>query len=75
MSKLLFTVICYSQVAVVAESLRKDTGDKIAVGTPQHSAAILLQQALQHIPNPYYECVIRNAGAKIGHTLGQQVSL
>lgn len=68
-SKLIFTAVAFAHITVVAEALQKDSGKEI-ISTAQHSYAIMLQQAVQHIPNTYYEYMIRNNAIKLGQTLG-----
>eukprot|EP00794_Sanderia_malayensis_P010838 gene10838-11990_t len=73
-AKLLFTVISYAQVAIVAEALKKDSGKELTDTAQQHGAAVVLQQALQQIPNPCHECVLRGVAFKLGHSIGQQAT-
>ena len=69
----MFTVISYAQVSYVAEALNKESGRDLVVTAHQHNAALVLQQALQHIPNPCQECVLRSISFKLGQSLAQQV--
>ena len=45
-----------------------------AVSAAVHNHAVVLQQALVHVPNPNAECMTRNVAIKIGQHLGKQVS-
>ena len=45
-------------------------GKELTVSNAQHNYAVFLQQAVQHIPNTYHECVIRNLAVKLGQSLG-----
>jgi len=69
-SKLIFTAVAFAHIAVVAEAFQKDSAKDVAITSMQHSYAVTLQQAVQHIPNTYYEYVIRNFAMKLGQTLG-----
>ncbi|XP_057300867.1 probable ubiquitin carboxyl-terminal hydrolase FAF-X [Hydractinia symbiolongicarpus] len=65
-SKFLFTAIGYAHITVVVEGLQKDAGK---ITQAQHSYAVVLQQAIQHIPNTYYEYVLRSLAGKLGQIL------
>ena len=69
----MFAVIGYAQVQYVAEALQKDSAREVVVTAQMHSAALVLQTALKHIPNPCQECVLRSIACKFGHSLSQQV--
>ena len=70
MSKLLFTVVGYAQVTVVAEAIQPSdpSCSPPPVSASAHNAAVILQQALQYIPNPATECMLRNMAVRLaGH--------
>ena len=70
MSKLLFTVVGYAQVTVVAEAIQPSdpSCSPPPVSASAHNAAVILQQALQFIPNPATECMLRNMAVRLaGH--------
>lgn len=71
-AKLLFTVIGYGQVQHIADALQKDSAREL-VTAQMHNAALALQTALKHIPNPCQECVLRSVAYKLSHSLAQQV--
>ena len=70
MSKLLLTVVGYAQVTVVAEAIQPSdpTCSPPPISASTHNAAVILQQALQSIPNPATECMLRNMAVRLaGH--------
>ena len=74
-AKLMFTVIGYAQVQYVVEALQqKESAREVVLTAQAHNAAIILQTALKHIPNPCHECILRNIASKLGHSLSQQVT-
>ncbi|XP_065644318.1 ubiquitin carboxyl-terminal hydrolase 9X isoform X4 [Hydra vulgaris] len=73
-SKLFLTTICFAHITVVAEALHKDSGKDIAISSTQHNYAIVLQQATQHIPNTYFEFVLRSISVKLGQALGSRAT-
>ena len=52
--------------------MHKDSGKDIP--TSQHNYAVVLQQAIQHIPNQYYEYLIRTIAMKLGQSLAQRAT-
>ena len=65
----------YAQVTVVAEAIRTPVDGSAPTSIPVsvHSAAVVLQQALQHIPNPNLDCVLRNVAVRLGQHMGKLV--
>ncbi|XP_068731970.1 ubiquitin carboxyl-terminal hydrolase 9X-like isoform X1 [Montipora capricornis] len=76
MSKLLFTVVGYAQVTVVAEAIQPSdpTCSPPPISASAHNAAVILQQALQYIPNPATECMLRNMAVRLAGHLSNLVS-
>lgn len=77
MSKLLLTVVGYAQVTVVAEAIQPSdpSCSPPPVSASAHNAAVILQQALQYIPNPGTECMLRNMAVRLAGHLSSLVSL
>lgn len=73
-AKLLFTVIGNAQVQYVADALQKESMRDVVITPQVHNAALVLQAALKHIPNPCQECILRNIALKLGHSLSHQAS-
>ena len=76
MSKLLFTVVGYAQVTVVAEAIQPSdpSCSPPPISASAHNAAVILQQALQYIPNPATECMLRNMAVRLAGHLSNLVS-
>ena len=70
--KLLLTAVGYAQVQVVADACQSDSTPPPTPSVHQH--ALVLQQALHHIPNPNAECMTRNVAVRLGQQLGEQVT-
>ena len=84
-AKLCFTTVAYAQVQVVAEAMQAhaqaqaqaQAHDATAAPVPQvphvspsvHNAAVILQQALQFIPSPGSDCMVRS----MAHQLAQKM--
>ena len=68
----MFTAIAFAHITVVAEALQKESGKEISISSSQHSYAVVLQQAVQHIPNNYYEYVLRSIAIKLGQSLSSR---
>ncbi|XP_066928951.1 ubiquitin carboxyl-terminal hydrolase 9X-like [Clytia hemisphaerica] len=69
-SKLLFTAVAFAHIAVVAEAFTKDSAKEVSISALQHNYAVTLQQAIQNIPNSYYDYIVRNFAMKLGQGLG-----
>lgn len=67
----MFTAVAFAHITVVAEALQRDSSKDLTVSPAQHNYAVVLQQAVQHIPNTYYEYVLRSIAIKLGQTLGR----
>lgn len=76
MSKLLLTVVGYAQVTVVAEAIQPSdpSCSPPPISASAHNAAVILQQALQYIPNPGTECMLRNMAVRLAGHLSSLVS-
>ncbi|XP_078379070.1 ubiquitin carboxyl-terminal hydrolase 9X-like isoform X2 [Oculina patagonica] len=76
MSKLLLTVVGYAQVTVVAEAIQPSdpSCSPPSISASAHNAAVILQQALQYIPNPGTECMLRNMAVRLAGHLSSTVS-
>ena len=77
MSKLLLTVVGYAQVTVVAEAIQPcdPSCSPPSISASAHNAAVILQQALQYIPNPGTECMLRNMAVRLAGHLSSLVSI
>ncbi|XP_071799117.1 ubiquitin carboxyl-terminal hydrolase 9X-like isoform X1 [Asterias amurensis] len=68
-AKLMLTTVGYAKIAFVAEACQPDSGSQspqLQVSASTHNQAVVLQHALQHIPNPNAECVLRNVAVRLG---------
>lgn len=76
MAKLLLTVVGYAQVTVVAEAIQPSdpSCSPPPISASAHNAAVILQQALQYIPNPGTECMLRNMAVRLATHLSSQVT-
>ena len=70
---MLLTAVGHAQVQVVADQCQSDSSSPPSPSVHQH--ALVLQQALHHIPNPNAECMTRNVAIRLGQQLGEQVLL
>ncbi len=75
--KLLVTCVGHAQVQMVADACQVPDAPAgtASVSPAVHKHAVLLQQALLHVPNPNAECMTRNVASKIGQHLGKQVRI
>ena len=66
----------YAQVQVVADAMNPSdsSGPPQTISASVHNAAVILQQALQYIPNPGSECMLRNMAVRLAQFMGRQVS-
>ncbi|CAH1782281.1 unnamed protein product [Owenia fusiformis] len=71
--KLVLTTVGHSMVQVVADACQTEGGSP-TVSASQHNHAVVLQQALHHIPNPNSECMTRNVAIRLGQQLGEQAT-
>ena len=72
-AKLLLTAVGHAQVQVVADACQSEASSA-QVSPTVHNQAVVLQQALHHIPSPNEELMLRKVATKLGQCLGQQVS-
>lgn len=49
------------------------TGGGLAAST--HTQALVLQEALHHIPNPASDCMVRNVASRLAQSLHDQVTI
>ena len=76
-SKLVLTSVGYAQVHVVAEACQSEssgTASQITVTPVMHNHAVILQKALQCVPNPNTDFIMRNTASRLGQFLTRQVS-
>ena len=76
-AKLMLTTVGYAKIAFVAEACQPDSGSQspqLQVSASTHNQAVVLQHALQHIPNPNAECVLRNVAVRLGRHAAEGVS-
>lgn len=71
-TKFALTAVAYAKVYIVAEAFRADTRSDISDETKD--AAVVLQQALQCIPNLILECVLRTYALSLGQRNSEEVS-
>ncbi len=74
--KLMLTTVGYAKIAAVAEACQTDSSSSqtpTPVSASTHNQAVVLQQALQHIPNPNAECVLRNVAIRLGRHAAEEV--
>lgn len=64
-------MVAFAHITVVAEAIQRESGKELAISAVQHNYAVVLQQAVQNIPNTYYEYMLRNTAIKLGQTLGR----
>ncbi|XP_061580204.1 probable ubiquitin carboxyl-terminal hydrolase FAF-X isoform X1 [Cololabis saira] len=72
-AKLLLTAVGYGHVKAVAEACQPNAEGNVPVSPinqATHDQALVLQSALQNIPNPASECMLRNVAIR----LAQQIS-
>jgi len=75
-SKLVLTAVGYAQVQVVAEACQSESPGgtaQITVTPVMHSHAVILQKALQCVPNPNTDFIMRTTATRLGQFLTRQV--
>lgn len=72
--KLMLTVVGHAKVQAVIDACSADPQIP-TVSAAEHSHAVILQQALHHIPHPNSEFTTRNVAMRLGQQLGDAVSL
>ncbi|CAJ0966840.1 unnamed protein product, partial [Ranitomeya imitator] len=72
-AKLLLTAIGYGHVRSVAEACQPAEGSN-PVSPATHDQAVVLQNALQNIPNPTSECMLRNVAIRLAQQISDEAS-
>ncbi|XP_012882196.1 PREDICTED: probable ubiquitin carboxyl-terminal hydrolase FAF-X [Dipodomys ordii] len=74
-AKLLLTAIGYGHVRAVAEACQPGAeGVNPSVNQVIHDQAVVLQSALQSIPNPSSECMLRNVSVRLAQQISDEAS-
>uniref|UniRef100_A0A8C4ME89 USP domain-containing protein n=1 Tax=Equus asinus asinus TaxID=83772 RepID=A0A8C4ME89_EQUAS len=76
-AKLLLTAVGYGHVRAVAEACQPvvDGADPITpINQVTHDQAVVLQNALQSIPNPSSECMLRNVSIRLAQQISDEAS-
>lgn len=66
------TAVCCARITMVAEAVSMQ--GESCLSQVQHNQVVLLQKAIQTIPNPNADCVTRSTANKLGSALYHQVS-
>uniref|UniRef100_A0A8D0ZMB2 USP domain-containing protein n=1 Tax=Sus scrofa TaxID=9823 RepID=A0A8D0ZMB2_PIG len=76
-AKLLLTAIGYGHVRAVAEACQpgvEGVNPMASVNQVTHDQAVVLQSALQSIPNPSSECMLRNVSIRLAQQISDEAS-
>ncbi|XP_019504479.1 PREDICTED: probable ubiquitin carboxyl-terminal hydrolase FAF-X [Hipposideros armiger] len=76
-AKLLLTAIGYGHVRAVAEAFQpgvEGVNPMTSVNQVTHDQAVVLQSALQSIPNPSSECMLRNVSIRLAQQISDEAS-
>ncbi|XP_052519968.1 probable ubiquitin carboxyl-terminal hydrolase FAF-X [Budorcas taxicolor] len=76
-AKLLLTAVGYGHVRAVAEACQPivDGADPVTpINQVTHDQAVVLQNALQSIPNPSSECILRNVSIRLAQQISEEAS-
>lgn len=76
-AKLLLTAIGYGHVRAVAEACQpvvEGTSTVSPINQATHDQAVVLQNALQNIPNPTSECMLRNVAIRLAQQISDEAS-
>ncbi|CAH2220325.1 probable ubiquitin carboxyl-terminal hydrolase FAF-X isoform X2 [Pelobates cultripes] len=73
-AKLLLTAIGYGHVRAVAEACQPVAEGTNTVSPATHDQAVVLQNALQNIPNPTSECMLRNVAIRLAQQISDEAS-
>lgn len=76
-AKLLLTAIGYGHVRAVAEAFQpgaEGVNPLTSVNQVTHDQAVVLQSALQSIPNPSSECMLRNVSIRLAQQISEEAS-
>uniref|UniRef100_A0A8C5CNL1 ubiquitinyl hydrolase 1 n=1 Tax=Gadus morhua TaxID=8049 RepID=A0A8C5CNL1_GADMO len=75
-AKLLLTAVGFGHVKAVAEACQPNTEGSVPVSPinqATHDQALVLQSALQNIPNPASECMLRNVAIRLAQQISDEV--
>ncbi|XP_047471205.1 probable ubiquitin carboxyl-terminal hydrolase FAF-X isoform X2 [Penaeus chinensis] len=90
LAKLAFVTVGYAIVGVVAGAVTSSgtttTGSNggsegssptgaVSLAASTHTQALVLQEALHHIPNPASDCMVRNVASRLAQSLHDQVTI
>ncbi|XP_052783474.1 probable ubiquitin carboxyl-terminal hydrolase FAF-X isoform X2 [Mya arenaria] len=73
MCKLMLTVVGYAKLQVVVDACSNEPRGP-PITSAEHSHAVILQQALHHIPNHSTEFTTRNVAIRLGQQLAEQAT-
>uniref|UniRef100_A0A671Y2Y2 ubiquitinyl hydrolase 1 n=1 Tax=Sparus aurata TaxID=8175 RepID=A0A671Y2Y2_SPAAU len=73
-AKLLLTAVGFGHVKAVAEACQPNAEGNIPVSPATHDQALVLQNALQNIPNPASECMLRNVAIRLAQQISDEAS-
>ncbi|KAM6149271.1 ubiquitin carboxyl-terminal hydrolase 9X-like [Rhynchocyon petersi] len=76
-TKLLLTAIGFGRVRAIAEACQPvidGTNPITPINQVTHNHAVVLQSALQSIPNPSTNCMLRNRSMQLGHQISDEAS-
>uniref|UniRef100_A0A8C1M459 ubiquitinyl hydrolase 1 n=1 Tax=Cyprinus carpio TaxID=7962 RepID=A0A8C1M459_CYPCA len=73
-AKLLLTAVGFGHVKSVAEACQPVVEGTIPVSPTTHDQALVLQNALQNIPNPSAECMLRNVAIRLAQQISDEAS-
>ncbi|XP_035762593.1 ubiquitin specific peptidase 9 [Neolamprologus brichardi] len=76
-AKLLLTAVGFGHVKAVAEACQPNAEGNIPVSPinqATHDQALVLQSALQNIPNPASECMLRNVAIRLAQQISDEAS-
>ncbi|XP_053404353.1 probable ubiquitin carboxyl-terminal hydrolase FAF-X isoform X2 [Mercenaria mercenaria] len=73
MCKLMLTVVGYAKLQVVVDACSNEPRGP-PITSAEHSHAVILQQALHHIPNHTTEFTTRNVAIRLGQQLAEQAT-
>ncbi|RXM31625.1 putative ubiquitin carboxyl-terminal hydrolase FAF-X [Acipenser ruthenus] len=77
-AKLLLTAVGFGHVKAVAEACQpviEGTSPVSPINQATHDQAIVLQNALQNIPNPSSECMLRNVAIRLAQQISDEVGV
>ena len=72
--KIMLTTVLNAKLQVVIDACNADPQSPPNITQQEHSHAVLIQQALQFIPNPTSEIMTKNVAMRLGQHLTDQVS-